>query len=177
MVVEQSLIVQGYIAHTLLHDHTWYLLRLGKHIEAAAQITRILIAKSKDIIAANQTGLGKAVETYQIITLLKTTEAFDMSRIHYKDVPNFTDTLEFLILNKEFPRSIHYSLESVHRSLQNIQLPSEDFKKSPEFFVGKKNSSFSYMTVEDIENEVLPFLERTLKDIYYMGELIIHKLS
>ena len=177
MVVDQCLIVQGYISHTLLHNDIWSLVQLGMSIEAAGQLTRILIAKAKDILRVENQNLGKPVETYQCITLLKSAEAFDMSRIFYKNVPNLTDTLEFLILNKDFPRSLIYNLEAVSTCLNKIKMIKGNEKGSPEFFAGKMNATFSYLTVEDIEEDILPFLEKTLDDVYKLGELIIRRLS
>ncbi|MFN6945932.1 MAG: alpha-E domain-containing protein, partial [Cytophagaceae bacterium] len=167
----QCAIVNGYIDHTLIHNSTWHLIQLGIHTEAAGQITRMLISKIKDIRKANGVNLDKAIETYLCITLLKSAEAFDMSRIHYKKVPNERDTLEFLILNSDFPRSIIFNLEEAHQSLMKVQIGGEG-KDSPEFFSGRLRSSFHYLTIEDIHSEVLPFLEKTLKDIYKLGMLI-----
>ena len=100
MVVENCAIVNGYIDNSLLHDDTWSLIQLGIHLEAAGQLTRILISKVTDIKKSSEAVSGAELETYQCITLLKSVEAFDMSKIHYKAVPNLKDTLEFLVLNK-----------------------------------------------------------------------------
>src|SRR5690606_24802536 len=100
MVVDNCAIVNGYIDHSLLHNHTWSMIQLVIRIEAARHLLRVLIAKVDDIHKAEYQKLGKAIDTYQCITLVKSSEGCDMSRIDFKSVPNVTDTLEFRLLNK-----------------------------------------------------------------------------
>lgn len=177
MVVDNCAIVNGYIDHSLLHNHTWSMIQLGIRIEAAGQLLRILIAKVDDIHKAEKQKLGKAIETYQCITLLKSSEAFDMSRIHFKSVPNVTDTLEFLLLNKDFPRSIIYNLEEIHKSLMKIKEGKADDKGSVEFYIGKLCAHFNFMTIEEIEKEILSFLEKTLDEVYMLGSMVEKRIS
>ncbi|MFL5727986.1 MAG: alpha-E domain-containing protein [Cytophagaceae bacterium] len=177
MVCSQTAIVNSYIENSLLHNDTWSLIRLGTHIEAAGQISRIIISKMTDIKKAGKEKLGKAVENFQSVTLLKSTEAYDMSRIHYKTMPSLTHTLEFLILNREFPRSIIYNLEEVDAGLRKIKIGAMEQKESPDFFSGKLISSFKFLTIEEIEPDILPFMEKTLTDIYYLGSLVEKKIA
>jgi uncharacterized alpha-E superfamily protein len=177
MVVDHCAIVNGYIDHSLLHDDTWSLIQLGKHTEAAGQLTRILISKVTDYKRAEKLKLGKAIETYQCITLLKSTEAFDMSRVHYKAVPNLKDSLEFLILNKDFPRSIIYNMQKVNKCLRKVKMLKGEEKDSPEFLAGKLNASYSFLTIEEIETDIIPFLEKTLEELYKLGGLIEKRVS
>ncbi len=177
MVVDNCAIVNGYIDNSLLHDDTWSLIQLGIHTEAAGQITRVLISKITDIQNAKKDKLGKAIETYQCITMLKSVEAFDMSRIYYKVVPNLKDSLEFLILNKDFPRSLIFNLQEINRCLNKIRIIKGEVKGSPEFFAGKLNATFSFLTIEEIEKDILSFLEKTLDDLYKLGALIEKRMS
>jgi uncharacterized alpha-E superfamily protein len=177
MVVNHCSIVNGYIDHSLLHDDTWALSQLGKHTEATGQLTRILISKITDYQRAEKLKLGLAIETYLCVTLLKSAEAFDMSRVHYKAVPNLKDSLEFLLLNKDFPRSIIYNMEKIYKCLNKIKIIKGDEKGSPEFFAGKLNARYSFLTVEEIDEDIIQFLENTLQDIYKLGAMIEEKIS
>lgn len=168
--VEHCAIVNGYIDNTLLHNDTWALIHLGMHIERAAQITRILISKVRDLQKIEKQKLGVVVETYQYITLLKSAEAFDMSRIHYKSIPNFKNTMEFLVLNKEFPRSICYCFNEIKKSLALLAFAKKIDKDSVEFFVGKKVSAYNYLTIDEIETDIGVFLQETLDMIYLIGK-------
>lgn len=168
-VMENCSIVAGYIDNTLLHDETWSLIRLGIHLERASQTTRVMYSKVKDIEKIEQQKLGKSIESYHCVTMLKSMEAFDMSRIYYRAVPNVHDALEFLILNKEFPKSISYNLRHINSSLNKISTLKNAEPGTLEFEVGKLNAAFSYMTMEEIEEDTLGFLEHTLSQIYDMA--------
>lgn len=177
MVMENCAIVNSYIDHSLLHDDTWSLIQLGIHTETAGQITRILMSKVHDMQKVGELKLGKAMETYQCVTLLKSAEAFDMSRTHYKVVPNLRNTLEFLMLNRLFPRSILFNLEAIKHHLNNISHKGHESKDSAEFFSGKLCAQYSFLTIEEVEANVFPFLAKTLGDIYRLGNLLENRIS
>jgi uncharacterized alpha-E superfamily protein len=174
-VMENCSIVAGYIDNTLLHDETWSLIRMGMHLERASQTTRILYSKVKDIQKIEKQKLGKSIESYHCVTMLKSVEAFDMSRIYYRAVPNMRDALEFLILNKEFPKSISYNLRHIYSSLNKISTLKHPDPGTLEFEVGKLNAAYSFMTIEDVEEDTLGFLENTLSQIYEMAKELENK--
>ncbi len=174
-VVENCAIVNGYVHKSLIHNEVWSFIHLGMHLERANQITRILIAKTNDMGKAATQKLGKVVENYQCVTLLKSAEAFDMSRTYYKAVPNYHDSLEFLILNNDFPRSICYNLTRMGRYLDRINHSKLQEKDSLEFTVGKICATLHYLTIQEIEGDVLIFLNNMLLSINKIGELIEKK--
>jgi uncharacterized alpha-E superfamily protein len=174
-VMENCSIVTGYIDNTLLHDETWSLIRLGMHLERASQTTRVMYSKVKDIQKIEKQKLGKSIESYHCVTMLKSVEAFDMSRIYYRAVPNVHDALEFLLLNKDFPKSISYNLRHIHQNVQKISTLKNPEPGTLEFEIGKLHAAFNYMTIEEIEEDTLGFLENTLTQIYEMGAEIEKK--
>jgi uncharacterized alpha-E superfamily protein len=174
-IMENCYIVNGNIDNTLLHNEVWSLIHLGIHIERASQITRILISKVDDISKTQKQKLGKAIENYQCITLLKSTEAFDMSRTFYKAVPNLKDTVEFLVLNCDFPRSICYNLSEISKCLHKISQVKIIESDSLEFYVGKICTAYNYLTISEIEDNAVVFLRDTLNKIYNIGEQLEKK--
>ena len=169
-IMENCYIVNGNIDNTLLHNEVWSLIHLGIHIERASQITRILISKVEDITKSENLKLSKAVENYQGITLLKSTEAFDMSRTYYKAVPNLKDTLEFLLLNRDFPRSISFNINEIRKCLSKISQMKSFDTDTLEFYVGKICSAYNYTTIQEIEVDPINFLRDTLNKIYNIGD-------
>jgi uncharacterized alpha-E superfamily protein len=174
-VMENCSIVAGYIDNTLLHDETWSLIRLGIHLERASQTTRVMYSKVKDIQKIEKQKLGKSIESYHCVTMLKSVEAFDMSRIYYRAVPNIHDALEFLTLNKDFPKSISYNLNHINTNVNKISTLKNAESGTLEFEIGKMNAAFNFMTMEEIEADTLGFLENTLTQLYEMGKEIERK--
>lgn len=174
-VMENCSIVTGYVDSTLLHNETWSLIRLGIHMERASQTARVLYSKVKDIEKIEKQKLGKSIESYHCVTMLKSVEAFDMSRMYYRAVPNIHDALEFLILNKEFPKSISYNLRHINNGLVKISPLKSASPGSLEFEIGKLHAAYNYMTIEDIEEDTKAFLEDILNQLTEMAKEIEHK--
>ena len=174
-VLENCAIVNGYIDNSLLHDVTWSLIKLGINIERASQITRILYSKVNDVKKIEKQKLGKSIETYQCVTMLKSTEAFDMSRIYYRAVPNMKEALEFLILNSEFPKSLSYNLRHINIGINKISPLKAVDPGTLEFHIGKLYSYYNYMTIEEVEKDTIGFLEHTLDEMNTIAGLIEEK--
>jgi uncharacterized alpha-E superfamily protein len=174
-VMENCSIVTGYVDSTLLHNETWSLIRLGIHMERASQTARVMYSKVKDIEKIEKQKLGKSIESYHCVTMLKSVEAFDMSRMYYRAVPNIHDALEFLILNKEFPKSISYNLRHINNGLNKISTLKKPDQGSLEFEVGKLHAAYNYMSMEEIEENTKEFLEETMLQLFQMASEIENK--
>ena len=174
-IVEHCAIVNGHIDKSLLHNENWAFIHLGIHIERSNQITRILISKIKDIQRINDETIYEAAENYQCVTLLKSAEAFDMSRTYYQALPNLRDTIDFLVLNNDFPRAIRYNLSRLSKYLGKINPSKLEERDSLEFFVGRISSTFQYLQIDEIENDLLGFLDNTLCDINRIGDMLSEK--
>jgi uncharacterized alpha-E superfamily protein len=174
-VEENSSVLKGCIDNTLMRNEAWMLICLGIHMERAIQVARILITKLKDIDKIDSSKLGGPVENYQWTTLLKGAESFDMSKRHYKANPNRRNSLEFLMFNPVFPKSIAYNLEVVHQNIQQIAFHDEKGTRSLDFISGKLASQFKYMTIQETEHQVTEFLTGTLEKINQMASLLVEK--
>jgi uncharacterized alpha-E superfamily protein len=174
-VLENCAVVNGYIDNSLIHNEIWAFIHLGIRIERASQITRILITKLGDIEKEENSTLEKAAENYQCITLLKSAEAFDMSRTYYQSSPNFRNTLEFLILNNEFPRAICYNITRISKFLGKINPTSGNEKDSLKFTINKISSYYQYLTIEEIEKDISGFLYNTLGNINSIADQVSRK--
>lgn len=170
-VLERCSIVKGSINNTLIHDETWAFIQLGIHLERAVQIDRMTWNKLYDIQRLNKQ--DTSLEVYQWTTLLKSAEALDMSRKYYKTFPKKENTLEFLILNHQFPRSVTYNLIAIKDLvdlLSSVKVPKPG---SLEFKIGKFMEEYKYKTIDEIpKEEELKFLNDTLTRIYELNEYI-----
>lgn len=160
-------IIKGLIDNTMMHDDAWHLMCIGLHIERAIQIISIIRTKINDITSLDNTDLNKSIQNYHWPILLKSAESFDMCNRHYKASPSRDNALEFLILNKKFPKSINYNLNQAFEHLQKlISLKHNDQKNKILFDIGKISNSLKFTTIEEIlEKDVNKFLSETLTAI------------
>jgi uncharacterized alpha-E superfamily protein len=131
------------------------------------------MSKIKDIQTLNDFKLGGSLELQQWNILLDCLEAKDMYRKFYNALPNRLNTLEFLLLNPEFPRSVSFNLTNAHEMLEKISLKKQFNKTSLEYRVGKDINHFRYLEAEEVEGNVIPFLEDTLQKIHLICDLIV----
>ncbi|GAB4406019.1 MAG: alpha-E domain-containing protein [Bacteroidia bacterium] len=170
-VIEQCSIIRGSVDNTLLHDEVWTFIKLGSYLERAVQVARILETKFRDLETYDgPESLQKAVENYQLSTMLGSTEAFDMSRRYFQAPPSREQVLEFLVLNQDFPRSIVNCLTHVETYIHKLSPTKVPDKDSVAFFVSKLVSRFRFLTGQEVFGDALGFMQQTVQDIYAIGE-------
>ncbi|MGF1635530.1 MAG: alpha-E domain-containing protein [Cyclobacteriaceae bacterium] len=164
--LEYSAIVKSRIQYSMLHDEAWAFIKMGMHLESAVQVIRMAQSKLNDIKKLREMKLAKSVESFQWGTLLKSAEGYDMCRRLYKSSPSRLNTMEFLLLNRNFPRSVSSNLEHLQAYHDEISLEKDPDKHSIDWKVGRMKEYFKYLTIEEIEDQPNDFLSKTLSYIY-----------
>jgi uncharacterized alpha-E superfamily protein len=164
-------VIRSLLDDTLLHDEIWLFLKLGMHLERAAQVIRILHSKLHDIAVIAENDANIPLRQYQATITLKVLEGFDMHHRRYKKPLSPGTTVEFLITNPRFPRSVTYNLRCVHESLLRLR---EITPTSQEllFRAGKLYNYFRYLEPPEVKDRLNEFLEASLQQIYGLHELI-----
>lgn len=157
----------------MLHDVAWNFIQLGMHLERSTQLIRMLISKLTEINELHEYKVGEALEIQQWNILLDCAEARDMCRKFNNASPDRLLALEFLLLNPRFPRSVVYNLTHTLNFLGRINPTKLNHKGSLEFKVGKIINHYQYLEIEDIQNNMIPFLEESRKNIYQICDLIV----
>jgi uncharacterized alpha-E superfamily protein len=170
-----SSVIKGYIDNTLIRNEVWMLISMGIHMERAIQVCRILITKLKDIDKIDPAKLGGPVENYQWTTLLMSAESFDMNKRYYKANPNRRNSLEFLLFNPAFPKSIVYNLHLVQEAIEHISFQGQTGKGSINFMAGRIATQYKFLTIEEVEEDIVEFLTETLNKIYDIARLLEEK--
>ncbi|MCB9784734.1 MAG: alpha-E domain-containing protein, partial [Candidatus Omnitrophica bacterium] len=96
----------GLCEGTLTHSEGWHFTRLGRFIERADKTSRILDVKYF-ILLPEPGYVGSPYDSLQWAAVLKSASALEMYRKrHHRITPG--SVVDFLILDSEFPRAIHY---------------------------------------------------------------------
>ncbi len=164
--------VRGRIQHTLLYNTRWLFIQLGLHLESAAQIVRILISKLNDITEVSKLNVGDSIKDQEWDLLLDCLEAKDMCNKYYTSLPNRHNTLDFLLFNPFFPRSVIYRINQVMETISKISPEKPGLKNSITFKVSKIFTPFFYLNVDEIDDNLTEFLEDLLSKIYLISDLI-----
>jgi uncharacterized alpha-E superfamily protein len=153
MILVNSAIINAQIENSIPHDLTWSILRLGMHSERTLQVNRLLQSKTLDIIEMRKRKKGKEEEAFHLINLMRSAQALDMARMHYRRSPQFHEALDYLVLNKEFPRSIHFNMRQIASRLQKVSNKKNGQAGSPEFEAARILAFLQFLDTEDLHSQ------------------------
>jgi uncharacterized alpha-E superfamily protein len=177
-IIEQTSLIKGRIDSTLIHNDTWLIINLGLYLERCSQVLRVVLTKLDDLALLQQRDKSPAIESHQIETMLRSLESFDMSRKYYRCAPSLNNSLEFLILNKKFPRSISSCLRKLKNTIDSLEVQNKFAPEDAGFLVGKLHSKLNYMVINDIMPQKREFILELQNDFAKIsGKLIADYLS
>ncbi|MBD1937148.1 alpha-E domain-containing protein [Microcoleus sp. FACHB-68] len=139
----------GVMDATMTHNEGWNFGQMGRLLERADKITRILDVKYF-ILLPSAKDVGTTLDEIQWIALLRSASAYEMYRkCQHRITP--TGVVEFLILDRDFPRSIRFCLLRSERALHKITgTPGGTWRDPGERALGRLRSELDYLTIDEI---------------------------
>jgi uncharacterized alpha-E superfamily protein len=148
----------GLTASTMMRGEAYAFYQLGGCFERADMTARILDVKYH-MILPDLSMVGSALDYYQWAALLKSLSGFEAFRRSYHSGFMPADVAEFVVLNRDFPRSIVFSVERMGGALQIIGLEHKNATSA----AFKKLSELVGVTAQNIFDEGLhEYLEKLL---------------
>ena len=134
---------------TMTHNEGWHFSRLGRHLERADKTSRILDVKYFLLLPA-VADVGTTTDDIQWAAVLRSASAFEMYRKrHGRLSPE--RIVEFLLLDREFPRAILCCLMAGRESVHAISgTPAGMFRNAVERLLGELCSELAFAQVDDI---------------------------
>jgi len=158
----------GIMDATMAHNEGWHFGQLGRLLERADKTARILDVKYF-ILLPEVSDVGSPLDDLQWIALLKSASAYEMYRkCQYRITP--IGVTNFLILNREFPRSIQFCLLQAEESLHHIAgTVTGTWHTGSQRALGRLRSELDYTTIDEVVqagmHEFLDNLQSRLNDV------------
>ncbi|HWX20136.1 MAG TPA: alpha-E domain-containing protein [Candidatus Binatia bacterium] len=153
-VKNASHLFNGVAAATMTHGEPWHFFHMGQVLERADKTSRILDVKYFILLRSVQ-DVGTPFDDIQWAAVLRSASAFEMYRKRHGRISP-KSVVEFLLLDREFPRAIHFCLLAARDSLYAISgTPPGTFRYVPEKLVGQLCSDLSFTSVDEIVNSGL----------------------
>ena len=134
---------------TMSHGEGWHFANLGHLVERADKTSRILDVMYFSLLPSVQ-DVGTSLDDIRWAAALKSASAFEMYRKRYGRILP-TNVADFLMLNREFPRSMHSCVIRAEESLHSISgSPFGTFRNSAEQRLGRLRSELDYAQIEEI---------------------------
>ena len=164
--------LEGLAESTMSRGEAWHFRRLGRLIERADKTSRILDVKYY-LLLPSADDVGTPLDTNQWAALLKSASALEMYRKkHGRIGPR--QVAEFLILDRDFPRSLHFCLTGAQQSLATITGGGPTTIRTPaEQRLGRLRSELDYATIQEIITGGLhEFIDAFQSKLNAVGETI-----
>jgi uncharacterized alpha-E superfamily protein len=157
---------------TMSHGEAWHFSQLGGLIERAEKTSRILDVKYF-ILLPQIDYVGTAYDNIQWAALLKSASALEMYRKRFHRITP-SQVADFLILDREFPRSIRYCINNAEESLQNItNSPAGTFSNEAERRLGRLRAEIDYTDIDEvIESGLHSYLDSFQIELNAVGDAI-----
>lgn len=148
-VIRACQLLFGITDATMSHGEGWQFTRMGRALERADKTSRILDVRYFLLLP---TGPATARPYDDILwaALLRSISGLEMYRkLHRQLVPD--RVFQFLMLDKEFPRSGHHCIISAEEAVRAISdTPIRTFQNRAEQLLGRLRAELDYLSVDEV---------------------------
>ena len=171
-VMSSSHLFLGTIYATMSHNEGWHFCRLGRLIERADKTSRILDTKYY-LLLPSLDAVGTPYDDLMWAAVLRSTSALEMYRKRFHQISP-DRIVEFLVLDREFPRAIHYCIVSAETCLHAISgTPISTFGNPAEQLLGRLCAELNYVQVREIIKRGLhEFLDDIQTHLNMVGDAV-----
>ena len=174
MVRSASHALVGTTDATMSHHDGWHFSRVGRLLERADKTSRILDVQYYHLLPSVE-DVGTTLDVVRWSALLQSASALTMyRRAHGRITPE--RVAEFLLLDREFPRSMRFCLMRAQDSISEItgSRPGT-FTCRSEKLAGAMRAEMDYTAVEDIVAEGMhEYIDRFQKRLNKIGDALHH---
>ncbi len=168
-----SQLFQGITHATLLRNEGYDFVQMGKYMERADAIARLVDVKYHSLWPPEGDRFG-SVDVLQWMAVLKSCSALESYRKVYHARITPDSILEFLVLDRAFPRSILFAVNGAQEAMWRISGSSRGRTLvQSDRLIGKLESELSFTTIDDIYQQGLhDYFVELERDLSAVGEQI-----
>ena len=149
-VVDGIHLFKGVSDTTMIHGEGWQFIRIGRYLERAYATATLLEVYQEgllDLPEQDHTGY----QYLELVGLLRCCASFEAyCQVYTADLsPDWI--LEFLLLNRDFPHALRYSIDGIRQAIDAIQLSGG--RRPPEELLataGRLHAMLRYTTINEI---------------------------
>lgn len=171
-IKDQAQLLDGLVHGTLLRGVGWHFIRLGRFLERAFQVARVLRVRYHHL----QTKPVGMLQTQEWNSLLRSVSCFEMYLKLYRATLVPENVVELLVLHPDSPRSVRFAVAAVQADLAALARPKElGYGNEAQRFAGRLQANLSYTTSQEIGVQgVVDYLQEVETQLNQIGEQIHH---
>lgn len=168
-IVEGAHLFHGTTDATMTHGEGWYFMQAGRYLERADSTSRVLDIKYHIILPSGEL-VGGNVDLTQWNAVLRSCSALEAYLKMYSGQVKAWEVAQFLILNRQFPRSIRFCVDRLDQTLHLISgVDERTFCNEAERLSGRLRSELDFVTIEQIFqdglHQYLDKMQSSLNDV------------
>lgn len=153
-VREECQLFNGILDATLSHASGWHFANLGRLLERADKTSRILDVKYYTLLP-HINDVGTTVDDLQWSSVLRSVSGFETFRKQFHTI-TVHRVVEFLVLDRYFPRSVQFCIDRADDSLHAISGSTlNTYQNTAEQHLGRLKAELAYSDVQTIVNQGL----------------------
>jgi uncharacterized alpha-E superfamily protein len=155
-IMTGSMLFQGLTDQTLPHDQRWLFTQIGKYFERIDVTARVLETKF-NILKDAEAFLETPLRNIHWMAVLRSCCSIEAYRRSYLGDLDPLRVASYLILHRNFPRSIQYCVSQAFSAMQELRLSVSPLSLDPgERILGRLNAQLEYAEMSEILVDGLP---------------------
>jgi uncharacterized alpha-E superfamily protein len=170
LLIRESMLYYGTSESTMFRSEGFSFMNIGRYLERAIQSVDILDVKFSDL----SYDMNKTADVIYWKHLLLSVSGYALYLKTYRSAFEARNVIDQLIFNPAFPRSVIYSLNSIHRYVERLEkAASTSGGKVINFKIGKLRSKIAYSNLQNVSEMGLHnFLIDLNADLHDIGNAL-----
>lgn len=174
-VMNRSLLFQGLTDQTLTHDQGWHFTQLGKYLERIDVTCRIIEAKFA-MLRSTDKALAGALRNIHWMAVLRSCCSLESYRRRHVGDMDPMRVASYLILEREFPRSIRFAVDRAHDAITAIRAEVNPLAIDvAERILGRLDAQLEYGEIAEILTEGIPAYLQKIQDGVAQAAMALQK--
>jgi uncharacterized alpha-E superfamily protein len=145
-IVEELHMLEGTTYSTMRHGEGWHFLQLGRYIERAQLVSRLL-----DLHFGQASRSGAPPNYLDWLVLLRSCTAFESYCKVYTANIRRNRVAEFLLFDAEFPHSVRFAIEHLTAALSHVAIGAPASRRAAcERLAGRLKASVDFGQIEEL---------------------------
>ena len=151
LIRNASLLLIGTNYATIVHNEGWHFMQVGKFLERADKITRILDVRHAIFPGKGVPRALSQRDALELSAVLRSCSAWDAYKAAYGAEVRPEWVAEMLLFNEEFPRSVRFCVEKLDDALRRISgVAPRRFSNDAEKLSGRLLAELEYGSSEEV---------------------------
>ena len=172
-VIDGLHLFKGVSDALMIHGQGWQFIRLGRYLERAYATATLLEVYQPSLFHAQERD-DAGYQYLELVGLLRCCTSFEAYCQVYTADLSPDRILEFLLLNRDFPHAIRYTVDGIRHAVESVQRTGG--RRSPEELtavIGRLHAMLGYTSIGEILNgDAAAFLHTIREQCLRIHELV-----